>query len=54
MNQNPMGGGLLDLMGGGMGAPAPAAPASGGAGLDALGLFSTPTTQQAPSNKVTA
>ena len=51
LNQNPMGGGLLDLMGGG--APAPAAPQS--TGLDALGnmgLFGAPAQVEEVSNKV--
>ena len=52
MNQNPMGGGLLDLMGGG--APA-AAPAPAATGLDALGnmgLFGGAAPAEETSNKV--
>ena len=52
LNQNPMGGGLLDLMGGGV--PAAAPPATGG--LDALGnmgLFGAPPAAEEVSNKVT-
>ena len=52
MNQNPMGGGLLDLMGGGPPAPQAAAPT----GLDALGnmgLFGSAAPPTVKSNKVT-
>ena len=51
MNQNPMGGGLLDLMGGGPPAPQAAAPT----GLDALGnmgLFGSAAPPTVKSNKV--
>ena len=51
MNQNPMGGGLLDLMGGGPPAPQAAAPT----GLDALGnmgLFGSAAPPTVNSNKV--
>lgn len=50
MNQNPMGGGLLDLMGGGGTPPAPAPT-----GLDALGnmgLFGGAAPAEEASNKV--
>ena len=52
LNQNPMGGGLLDILGG----PTPTlpvdpAPTSGLDALGSMGLFDT-STNMAPSNKV--
>ena len=51
MNQNPMGGGLLDLMGGG--APAPqAAPTTGLDALGNMGLFGSAAPPTVKSDKV--
>lgn len=52
MNQNPMGGGLLDLMGGGPPAPAQTAAPTGLDALGNMGLFGSAAPPTVKSNKV--